>query len=662
MAIRVPAIKVVVSTLVSAVRPAVFALVFCFFLFYILAILGVNLFVGKFKQCTGTDDHGNDISVYEYNKEECDKLANFYNWDVRWKNYPFNFDDIGKGLVAVFVIASGDTWHAIMYRGMDAPQNSGGRPELNGAWYYGIYFVLVMILAGFFSFNFVVSAIVDKFIEVQGVKDGTAFATPAQAAWQKAQRVRDKFSLERIPPCPTKSPIREFCYHIVNYGPKNRTFDNGITLCILLNTFFMMLAHYEMDQTFSDVLFYADYFFIAIFTLESILKIISYKFLTYWSDGWNKFDFVVVILSYPGLFYTGGPSTNVFRVFRIGRILRLIKKARQLNLLFSTLIYSLPSLRNVGLLLFIFYFIFAVIGVALFGGTDDPEGRVNPRHRNWSNWPEAMNLLYIGSTGDSWTTPWQGLMYHSGQAGIAAAYNLLFFIMLGLVMLNLFIGVILDTYDQNDKINQAEDKMLAVHRFTKLWNHADHMTIGELPVENVLGILKMTPWPIGFAKPLKNEHEDNMKMLKYEKKFEMTRKRLESMARAQKRQGGNEVFEDPTKEEVFAHISRYSIECKFWRKQQVWVINFDQAIIAFATQLLSFEVEEDPHTSKYYRWLRYHFRSKTDELYEQCLLGLKARNQNLGDRFLDWEEDPEDDEEDEEDSLDRQVGHKEASE
>jgi len=309
LAIRVPAIKVVVSTLVSAIRPAVFALVFCFFLFYILAILGVNLFVGKFKRCEGTDDFGRVVDVYVYNQLQCERLANYYNWQVSWVDNNFNFNDIGQAIMSIFVIASGDTWHAIMYRGMDAPQEAGDKPTLNGGWYYGVYFVLVMILAGFFSFSFVVSAIVDKFIEVQTIKDGTAFATPSQAAWQKAQRVRDKFSLEKIPPRPTKKPFRELCYDIVNWGPKNRTFDNWITFCICLNTFFMCLRHYEMNSTWEMVLATADFLFIAIFTLESFLKIVAYTFCVYWSDGWNKFDFIVVILSYPGIIYTAGPST-----------------------------------------------------------------------------------------------------------------------------------------------------------------------------------------------------------------------------------------------------------------------------------------------------------------------------------------------------------------
>lgn len=654
LAIRVPAIKVVVSTLVSAIKPAVFALIFSIFLFYILAILGVNLFSGKFYQCQGTDGFGNAISVYEYNEDTCYWLKDYYNWDVSWNNYPFNFDHIGEAIVAIFVIASGDTWHAIMYRGMDAPGEKGGTPTRDGGWYYGIYFVLVMICAGFFAFNFVVSAIVDKFIEVQGEKDGTAFATDAQAQETKAERIREKFTIERIPQRPQKSPLREWCYDIVNWGPKNRRFDNMITTAIVLNTLSMCLQHYNQTDTFTFVLNIIDYFFIAVFTIESILKILAFKFGVYWRNNWNKFDFIVVILSYPEFFLKIGASTSVFRVFRIGRILRLIKKARQLNLLFSTLVYSLPSLRNVGLLLFIIYFIFAVVGVSLFGDVKDPDGRVDPVHRNWRTWPKAMNLLYIGSTGDSWTTPWQGLMDYSGDALLAAVYNLIFFVTLGLIMLNLFIGVILDTYDQNNKINEAEEKMLAVHTFTKMWNNMDKETIGHLPIEHFMGILKHSPWPIGFAKPLKTEHEDNTKMLKTEDKFRHTRERLERMNKESKKQGGKDVWIDPDEKEVMVHLQRYSVEVKRWVGQKVWVVSFDQLIVAFASKLLDFNYEEDMPRSQNYMFLKQYYQDpdnpeRKDRLYKALIAGENAVCEALNGKNLNMEADPEDDD-DEEDS------------
>merc|ERR1719379_3228880 len=151
------------------------------------------------------------------------------------------------------------------------------RPQLNGQAIYGIYFVAVMILAGFFSFNFVVSAIVDKFIEVQAEKDGTAFATPAQAQWQQSQRVKHKFALERIPPKPQKSPLREKAYDIINYGG-GHAFENFITVCIILNTLFMCLQFYEQPDTITNFLKVTDILFVIIFTVEAVLKITAYKF------------------------------------------------------------------------------------------------------------------------------------------------------------------------------------------------------------------------------------------------------------------------------------------------------------------------------------------------------------------------------------------------
>lgn len=424
----------------------------------------------------------------------------------------------------------------------------------------------------------------------------------------------------------------------------------------------MCLAYYGQPDTWTQVLGVADIIFIVIFTVEAVLKIVAYQFGVYWRDNWNKFDFIIVIVSYPGLIFKAGASTSVFRVFRIGRILRLIKKARQLNLLFSTLVYSLPSLRNVGLLLFIVYFIFAVIGVSLFGGVEDEESRIDPNHRNFDTWPAAMNLLYIGSTGDSWTTPWQGLRDNYSDKTIPALYNLLFFVVLGLVMLNLFIGVILDTYDQNDKINQAEDKMLAVHTFTKLFNLRDKTTIGHITVEELMGVLKDTPWPIGFAKPLKNEHEDNLRDLKTKQTYEKTKKRLDAMARLSKKQG-SDAWIDPTEPEVAAHISSYSIEVKKWKAQDVWVIDFEQTILSFATKLLEMNTEEEKNNSKNYKWLRTYYTERRAafvadpdnpenvDLYQKCLDGKDVQNDTLGDKWLELEADPDPNEDQEGDNI-----------
>ena len=110
-----------------------------------------------------------------------------------------------------------------------------------------------------------------------------------------------------------------------------------------------------------------------IFIVECIVKIIAMK-SQYFMDAWNLFDFTIVVLTQIFLFLNFmnflpgfGNTTTVLRALRIGRILRLIKRAQQLQIIFHALIDSIASLGSLGLLLLLFFFMFAVIGSALFG-------------------------------------------------------------------------------------------------------------------------------------------------------------------------------------------------------------------------------------------------------------------------------------------------------
>merc|ERR1712193_413016 len=127
--------------------------------------------------------------------------------------------------------------------------------------------------------------------------------------------------------------------------------------------------------------------------------------------------------------------------------------------------------------------------------------------------------------------------------------------------------------------------MGACHVFTNRFNIKDKGTIGHITVEEFMGVLKETPWPIGFGKPLKNEHEDNLRDLKESASYERTKKRIELMQRKSKKSGKDEWI-DPSPEEVMGHISRYSIEVKYWKTQEIWVVSFDDVILSFATKVL----------------------------------------------------------------------------
>ena len=148
-----------------------------------------------------------------------------------------------------------------------------------------------------------------------------------------------------------------------------------------------------------------NYFFTGIYTLEMIIKMISQK-RDYFDDGWNIFDFLIVMSAWFGIFALSvfdlqiGPITTIIRSFRIARVLKLIKRAKNLQKILQTIVIAIPELINVGALLLLFIFLFSVLGVYLFAEIKLQDNL--DRHANFQTfWTAALTLFRI-STGEDW--------------------------------------------------------------------------------------------------------------------------------------------------------------------------------------------------------------------------------------------------------------------
>mmetsp|Transcript_25360 Transcript_25360/g.39779 ORF Transcript_25360/g.39779 Transcript_25360/m.39779 type:complete len:413 (+) Transcript_25360:3-1241(+) len=98
----------------------------------------------------------------------------------------------------------------------------------------------------------------------------------------------------------------------------------------------------------------------------------------YFVNGWNKFDFFIVLVSFFGIAVDGlsnaipiDPSVlrilRIFRIFRILRAFRIFKSLKGLQAIVGTLIKSLPAIFNLFAMLGLLFFIFGILGVNLFG-------------------------------------------------------------------------------------------------------------------------------------------------------------------------------------------------------------------------------------------------------------------------------------------------------
>ena len=167
-----------------------------------------------------------------------------------------------------------------------------------------------------------------------------------------------------------------------------------------------MLYHYDMPSDLEDALFWGNIAFVIIYILEAAVKLTALFPRYYFADDWNKFDFIIVVLS---LVFISDEVTfinaTVLRVLRIARLFRIVKVSKGLKRLFYTMITSLPSLVDVGTLLLLLVFVYGVAGMDLF--SEIKKGEHINKHANFDSFYNAVLTLIRASTGESWN----GLMH-----------------------------------------------------------------------------------------------------------------------------------------------------------------------------------------------------------------------------------------------------------
>jgi len=185
---------------------------------------------------------------------------------------------------------------------------------------------------------------------------------------------------------------------------------------------------------------------VAIFTIEAIFKITAYGFVYYWHVTWNKFDFVIVVLSLLALNESllAGLNFDVtaLRIIRATRLLKMVKTSKGLRSLLTTLFMALNNTFTTASLLTLILFTYTVAGMNLFGDIED--GDFITKNTNFRSFYVAIMSLWRATTGESWN----GIMHECfASAGVVAYfYWITFQIISFFIFLNVFVAVIYDSF------------------------------------------------------------------------------------------------------------------------------------------------------------------------------------------------------------------------
>lgn len=255
----------------------------------------------------------------------------------------------------------------------------------------------------------------------------------------------------------------EFCRRIAQANWFNIT----VIVAILLAGVVVGIETYDQKVAeWLPLLHTLDWVILWIFTVEAFVKISAFG-KDYFKDPWNVFDFIIVAVCWAGVFLPSMDSSFVaaFRLARILRVLRLVNALPQLKLLVDAMLKSIPSMGYVGIMLFLLFYIYGVMGVFIFGKND-------PLH--FGDLQTSLVTLFQITTLEGWADIMFVNVHGCNDAvygldggcpeprafGVWALIYFISFVLFGtMIVLNLFIGVIMNSMEEVRNEQMLEERL-----------------------------------------------------------------------------------------------------------------------------------------------------------------------------------------------------------
>ncbi|XP_073771742.1 calcium channel, voltage-dependent, L type, alpha 1D subunit, a isoform X20 [Danio rerio] len=520
---RAKGLKHVVQCVFVAIRTIGNIMIVTTLLQFMFACIGVQLFKGKFYRC-------NDEA--KSSPEECKGTYILYKeGDVNqpiiqkrhWHNSDFNFDNVLMAMMALFTVSTFEGWPALLYKAIDSNRENMG-PIYNYRVEISIFFIIYIIIIAFFMMNIFVGFVIVTFQE-QGEKEYK------NCELDKNQRQCVEYALKARPlrRYIPKNPYQYKFWYVVN----STGFEYIMFVLILLNTICLAVQHYGQSELFNYVMDILNMVFTAVFTVEMVLKLIAFKPRHYFTDAWNTFDALIVVGSVVDIAITEVNPTEApqvdesgntedsarisitfFRLFRVMRLVKLLSRGEGIRTLLWTFIKSFQALPYVALLIAMLFFIYAVIGMQVFGKIAMVDHTQINRNNNFQTFPQAVLLLFRCATGEAWQEIMLACMpgklcdpesdYNPGEemtcgSSFAIIYFITFYMLCAFLIINLFVAVIMDNFDYLTR----DWSILGPHHldeFKRIWSEYDPEAKGRIKHLDVVTLLRRIQPPLGFGK------------------------------------------------------------------------------------------------------------------------------------------------------------------
>uniref|UniRef100_A0A672P9U1 Voltage-dependent L-type calcium channel subunit alpha n=1 Tax=Sinocyclocheilus grahami TaxID=75366 RepID=A0A672P9U1_SINGR len=516
---RAKGLKHVVQCMFVAIKTIGNIVLVTMLLDFMFSCIGVQLFKGKLYSCTDPLQTTAEECQGTFLKYVQNSLHDMEVHQRKWVNSDFNFDNVLNGILALFTISTFEGWPEILYRAIDSNAVDTG-PLYNNRVGISIFFIIYIIIIAFFMMNIFVGFVIVTF-QKQGEQEYK------NCELDKNQRQCVQYAL-KARPLKCYIPKNPHQYRVW-YFVTSCYFEYLMFFLIMLNTLCLGMQHCNQSDHITKLSDTLNLIFTVLFTGEMIVKLIAFKAKGYFGDPWNVFDFVIVIGSIVDVVlsevdhFKWRPtmdaenvrvSITFFRLFRVLRLIKLLNRSEGIRNLLWTFIKSFQALPHVGLLIVMLFFIYAVIGMQMFGKVALVDGTEINRNNNFQTFPQAVLVLFRVATGEQWPKIMLASMYgklcdpksdyspgeeYTCGSSIAVFYFLSFYMLCAFLIINLFVAVIMDNFDYLTH----DWSILGPHHldeFKKIWAEYDPEATGRIKHLDVVTLLRRIQPPLGFGK------------------------------------------------------------------------------------------------------------------------------------------------------------------
>ncbi|KEG15652.1 putative calcium channel protein [Trypanosoma grayi] len=471
-------------------------LLLCLLNYIVWSILAVRLFMGVTHSCA---------NVTIVNRTECE-----LGGDV-WQGPQRNFDNFYESLLTMFEVSTGSKWLDTIYSGVNGWSTSFA-PIQDSHQAKGLFFIAYYYVSHLVLFSLFVASMIYCYLLAKNAGEGVMGITLEHQLWIRMQRMILRLT-PRLQLVPMGNAISRFLHRVVTH----RAFELVMACVLFFNIITMSLYWHKDSQKQEDVLDIFGFVWVALFTVEVIMRLLAHgsRAFTRWSFCLNAF---VVVLSYLQIILNTTDNhkvpfdVNVLRLLHFGRLLTLMEFflpiRTHLRLLHKVLLLAAPALVNVTLILLMAIFVFSILGMHLIGPVIPSDSSyIDGKYDNFLTFPNALIMTFRLATLEGWVSMLRASVSDGnvcsqpdcGTTNWAPVFYVPIVICFALMIISLYVAVVVDHYVTVVRMNASVTRIQDLKRFRELWSARDPNATLVLRTKQLPELLEALRPPLGLT-------------------------------------------------------------------------------------------------------------------------------------------------------------------